>query len=144
MDVNWDTVAAIATAVGVGIGAWQIRESRKLAQSSFEDSLDQQYRELAHGIPVDALLGKSIDDIEYETRELIYNYLDLSNEQVFLRTKGRITESTWKDWCKGIESHLSKPTFNKIWEEIKVEAPGSFSALEKLEQTSFSKDPRKW
>jgi len=36
----WDTLAAIATAIGVAIAAWQIRESGKLAQSRFEDSLD--------------------------------------------------------------------------------------------------------
>ena len=42
--MNWDTVASLATAIGVCIAAWQIWQSRKLAQTSFEDGLDQQYR----------------------------------------------------------------------------------------------------
>jgi hypothetical protein len=141
----WDTIAALATAVGVLIAAWQIRESRKLSQSSFEDTLDQQYRDLAHGIPVDALIGRPVNaSQETETRELIYNYLDLCNEQVFLRKKNRITQETWKDWCAGIESHLQKVAFKQVWEEIKAQSPGSFSFLEKLENEGFSIDPREW
>lgn len=140
----WDTVAALATAIGVAVAAWQIRESRKLAQSSFEDSLDQQYRDLAHGIPVDALLGKDIPAVDGETRELIYNYLDLCNEQIFLRKKNKITRETWRDWSKGMEAHLAKPAFKHVWDEVKQEAPGGFSFLEKLEQEGFSNDPSTW
>ena len=141
----WNTIAAIATAIGVAVAAWQIRESRKLTQSSFEDSLDQQYRDLAHGIPVDALIGKEIaESQEHETRELIYNYLDLCNEQTFLRKKNRITEETWCDWCSGIEAHLMKPAFKTVWDEVKDQSPGSFSFLERLESEGFKADPRRW
>ena len=76
--MNWDTVASLATAIAVCIAAWQIWESRKLAQTSFEDGLDQQYRNLAMDIPVDALIGEPIkDNKKDELREIIYNYLDL-------------------------------------------------------------------
>ncbi len=143
--MNWDTIAALATAIGVAVAAWQINESRKLSQSSFEDTLDQQYRELAHGIPVNALIGKEIDESQKtETRELIYNYLDLCNEQIFLRKKNRIRKDTWNDWCSGIESHLQKIAFIQIWEEVKEQSPGSFSFLEKLEKEGFKIDPRRW
>ena len=141
----WNTIAAIATAIGVAVAAWQIGQSRKLAQSSFEDSLDQQYRDLAHGIPVDALIGREVAESQKtETRELVYNYLDLCNEQIFLRQKNRITVETWHDWCSGMESHLGKPAFKAIWEEVKDQSPGSFSFLERLESDSFSSDPRRW
>ena len=141
----WNTVAAIATAIGVAVAAWQIRESRKLTQSSFEDSLDKQYRDLAHGIPVDALIGKEIaESQEHETRELIYNYLDLCNEQTFLRKKHKITEETWFDWCSGMEAHLQKPAFKTVWDEVKDQSPGSFSFLERLETEGFKVDPRRW
>ncbi len=63
---DWDTIASIATAIGVCIAAWQILESRKLAQTSFEDGLDQQYRTLVKDIPVDALIGKPVDDRKSE------------------------------------------------------------------------------
>ncbi len=150
--IDWNSIAAIATAIaaiatalGVGIAAWQIRESRKLAQTSFEDSIDQQYRELAKGIPVDALIGNEVsEEQKTETRELIYNYLDLCNEQTYLRFKNRVSGDTWNDWTAGIQAHLEKTEFRNVWNEIKSEAPGTFTLLEKLEIEKFDSDPRRW
>ena len=77
MNIDWDSLVSVTTAVGVFIAAFQLRTSSKIAQSEFEDSIDQQYRDLARGIPVDALIGKSVSEDKKEmTRELIYNYLD--------------------------------------------------------------------
>ncbi len=141
----WDTLAAIATAIGVFIGVWHIREGRKLAQSSFEDSLDQQYRELSRDIPVDALIGKAAPEYKrQETRELVYNYLDLCNEQIFLRKKNRITKETWHDWSAGMKANLQKIAFKEVWQEVKNQAPGSFSFLERLENCDFNADPKNW
>lgn len=142
--MNWDTVASLATAIGVFIAAWQIRESRKLALTSFEDGIDQQYRKLAMDIPVDALIGKPINDKKYELREIIYNYLDLCNEQTYLRQKKRISKNRWKEWNDGIKDNLSKPAFKEIWNEIKDKAPKTFTALDLLEKGEFKIDPAKW
>ena len=142
--MNLDTIASIVTAVGVGIAAWQIWESRKLAQTSFEDSLDQQYRSLVMQIPVDALLGRSIPSPKkQEVREIIYNYLDLCNEQAYLRKKKRVTKSRWKEWNEGIRDNIKKPAFKEIWEEVKKEAPTTFSSLTELENSGFTCDPAK-
>lgn len=141
----WDTLAAIATAIGVAIAAWQIIKNGKLAQSSFEDSLDQQYRLLSKDIPVDALIGKPTPDAKrIETRELIYNYLDLCNEQIYLRKKSRVSRDTWEDWCSGIKENLQKVAFKEVWEEVKTEAPSSFTFLEYLEKRNFCGDPARW
>jgi len=142
--MNWDTIASLATAIGVCIGAWQIWESRKLAQTSFEDGIDQQYRKLAMNIPVDALIGKPINDKKDELREIIYNYLDLCNEQTYLRQKKRISKNRWKEWNDGIKDNLSKPVFKEVWNEIKDTAPNTFTALELLEKDEFKIDPSKW
>jgi len=143
--MNWDTIASVATAVGVCIAAWQIWASRKLAQSSFEDSLDQQYRKLAMDIPVDALIGKPInDDKKDDLREIIYNYLDLCNEQAYLWQKKRVSKNRWKEWNDGIKDNLSKPAFKEVWDEIKDYAPTTFTALDLLEKSKFKIDPSKW
>jgi len=145
MNIDWDSLVSVTTAVGVFIAAFQLRTSSKIAQSEFEDSIDQQYRDLARGIPVDALIGKSVSEDKKEmTRELIYNYLDLCNEQIFLRRKKRIRKDTWVDWCAGIESNLSKEEFEKVWSEVKREAPQTFTFLERLEKDRFISDPIKW
>lgn len=145
MNWDWNTIASLATAVSVGIAAWQIRESRKLAQTTFEDSLDKQYRRLVMKIPVDALIGKPMpDERKREVREMIFNYLDLCNEQAYLRNKKRVTKSRWNDWNEGIRDNLNKPAFKEVWEEIKEEAPSTFTSLTQLEINGFDCDPAKW
>ena len=145
MNIDWNSLVSIATAIGVLLAAFQLRISSKIAQSEFEDSIDQQYRDLARGIPVDALIGKSVSEDKKElTRELIYNYLDLCNEQTFLRKNKRVRKGTWIDWCAGIESNLEKVEFNNVWTEIKQEAPKTFTFLEKLESSKFKEDPLSW
>ena len=140
--MDWNTVASVATAIGVAVAAWQIWESRRLAQMSFEDAIDQQYRDLAMQIPVNALLGKDIPvEQKHQVREVIYNYLDLCNEQAYLRKKKRISKLRWQEWCEGIQSNLRKPVFKEVWEEVKREAPDEFTALTQLEKEGFNGDP---
>lgn len=138
-------VVSLATMIGVFIAAFQLFTSSRISQAQFEDTIDQQYRDLARGIPVDALIGKYVEESKKElTRELIYNYLDLSNEQIFLRKKKRIKKDTWTDWCLGIQDNLSKPEFQAVWLEVKKESPRTFTFLETLEENNFVSDPVKW
>ncbi len=144
LEITVDNIASIATAFGVAIAAWQIWESHKLAQTTFEDSLEQQYRNLAMKIPVDALIGKPVPkEKKPEIREIIYNYLDLCNEQIYLRVKKRIRKNRWKDWQDGIKENLRTPAFLEVWAEIKREAPSTFTFLSKLEECEFNCDPAK-
>ncbi|PCJ12201.1 MAG: hypothetical protein COB04_18080 [Gammaproteobacteria bacterium] len=150
MSVDWNAVSSVATAIGsiatamgVLFGAWQIRISKKQAQAEFEDSLDQQYRIIAMELPVDILIGEvPQEDQKTQVRELVFNYLDLSNEQVYLRAKGRVTEITWQSWCTGIQSHLARPAFLQVFEEVKDKS--GFTYLEQLVQTEYQSDPLSW
>ena len=149
MNIDWNVVTiataigSVATAVGVIFGAWQIMLSKKQAQAEFEDNFDQQYRDLTMELPVDVLIGKEPKREELaRVRELIYNYLDLTNEQVYLRAKGRISQHTWTSWCSGIKSHLERPAFRSVYNEIKQDS--SFTYLEKLVSKNYQIDPKFW
>ena len=150
MAIDWNVISSVATAIGsvatalgVLFGAWQIRISKKQSQAEFEDSLDQQYRSISMKLPVDVLIGKQPKKEEQTiVRELVYNYLDLSNEQVYLRAKGRVTQYTWQSWCSGIKAHLERPAFKVVFEEIKDVS--GFSYLEKLVETEYKSDPINW
>lgn len=86
-------LAAVAAAVGVWYARSQLAMTQKIAQMQFEDSLSKEYRELAHRIPPKALLGEHLNDQEQEQIfDEIFRYIDLSNEQVNLRKRGRIGE----------------------------------------------------
>jgi hypothetical protein len=51
-------------------------------------------------------------------RDAIYRYIDLSNEEIFLYNKRRITEDAWIEWRKGIETNMKLPAFAEIWAEV--------------------------
>ncbi|RMA82691.1 hypothetical protein [Umboniibacter marinipuniceus] len=146
----WDIISSVATAIGsilTAIGVFLAGRQLRIAQTQsiteFEDSFDQQYRALTMEIPVDVLLGKPVKPEEREdVRELIFNYLDLANEQVFLRSENRILDATWRSWKEGIKSNLSKQGFEEVFDEVRGVA--GFTYLERLVETEFQTDPRQF
>ena len=145
-------IASIATAVGVifaAVGvfmAWQqIKLTKQQAATQFEDNIAREYREIALRLPVKALLGEPLNDDEHtEQLEDFYHYIDLTNEEIFLRQRNRIGSETWTNWRDGIKSHLAKPAFRRAWNEIKMRAPESFEELRRLENSGFKDDPLRW
>jgi hypothetical protein len=57
---------------------------------------------------------------------------------------GRISRSTWVNWCDGIKTNLSRPAFDQAWKIIKKESDGSFEELRQLEEDKFKTDPMSW
>ena len=147
---DWNAISSIATATGsvltgfgVAFGAWQIRLAKKQSQAEFEDHLDQQYRKISMELPVDVLIGKEVRPEDCKrVRELIYNYFDLTNEQVYLRAKQRITRYTWKSWCSGMQAHLSRPAFKHVYDELISQT--DFTYFERLVESNFKSDPNTW
>ena len=127
------TVASIATATGVAIAAWQLVVTKRQAQSQFEDSLAEQYRRIAASLPLEALLGRPLDEGSLETNlRAFYDYFDLSNEQAFLAKGGRLRTEAWANWREGIEQHLARPAFAQAWERLSPDLDGSFDELRAL------------
>jgi hypothetical protein len=107
-------IASVATAVGVFLAFRQLRLTKQQAITSFEDTISREYRELTTSIPTKALLGKELSDTEHEKAlDGFYHYIDLSNEQIFLRQRGRVSLETWEFWRDGIKSNLCRPAFKR-------------------------------
>jgi hypothetical protein len=137
--------SSCATTVAVFILIWQIILARIQASTQFEDSLSREYRDLAQELPTQALLSENLTpDEQAKKLDEFYHYIDLTNEQVFLRQRGRIRKNTWLYWRDGIRSNLKRPAFEKAWVEIETRDPHSFSELKRLEMTEFADDPRSW
>jgi hypothetical protein len=144
-EMNWVAIGSIATARGVIFVGWQIWQTRKQNITAFEDEMSRQYREIPKTIPVEALLGEELSKEELEDAENgIYHYLDLSNEEVFLRQNGRVSSETWKSWCNGIKSNLRRWAFAQVWRTIQSKVPNDFLELQTLEAGHFTTDPRRW
>ena len=144
MQVDWTAVGSVGAAIGVLFAAWQLRQAGVHARTDFEDNLSREYRELSRQIPTRALLGQAVEDDEFaKAFPALFQYVDLSNEQIMLRMHGRIRAATWREWCDGIKSNLTKPAFARAWSEIKTRS-ASFDELRHLERGYFKDDPRKW
>jgi hypothetical protein len=144
--LNWVTVAsAVFTSIGVGIAAWQIRLSQQQGVTTFEDSINAEYRALAAKLPTQALLGEELTEKEHEKHlDEFYHYFDLCNGQIFLRQQGRISKKTWLFWCDGIHSNLKRPAFKAAWTHISSRANGDFDELRRLIEEGPKSDPKKW
>jgi len=138
-----DTISSALTAIGIFVAVKQLCLSRKLAQIAFEHSFDQRYRELIKEIPMNVLLNVENKAPEDETRELIYNYFDLCNEQVYLKFEKKIKKERWDIWCSGIKDNLDKNQFRIVWNEVTDESKNTFSYLEFLIRKEFT-DPDTW
>lgn len=123
MQDTWTAVGSIATAVAVFFAAWQVRQAGAHARTDFEDDLAREYRELARQIPTEALLGQDVDDEQFaEAFPAMFQYVDLSNEQVTLRMNGRVRAATWRDWSDGIPSNLTRPAIARAWGRTKSQS----------------------
>ena len=144
----WEVVEAIAesvTALSVVVGVFQLWQTKKANQTQFEDDLTKEYREISKTIPIKALLGKELTTEESaEAQRGLYFYIDLCNEQVFLRQNGRVCRATWIFWQDGIKTNLARPAFKKAWEDFKLTAPKDFKELRRLEKSDFEDDPKSW
>jgi hypothetical protein len=144
---DWNALSAIAntvTAISVCFAFWQLKVTKTIAQLQFEDSLAKEYRELAARIPTKAFYGTPLSEVEHkQSRDEFFRYIDLSNEQVALRRRNRISKKVWESWCAGIQYNLSLPAFRKAWTEVK-DRTDSFEELRTLESYEFRSDPRRW
>ncbi|WP_347908071.1 hypothetical protein [Pseudomonas grandcourensis] len=142
---DWiSSLASVVAAFGVFLAFWQLRISKNIAQLEFEDGLAKEYRELAANIPTKALLGVELSDEEFQKSfDELYRYIDLTNEQISLRQRGRINKEAWMNWLSGIKSNLDLPPFKRAWSEIKGKSK-SFQELRRLESENFELDPKSW
>jgi DNA-directed RNA polymerase specialized sigma24 family protein len=144
VSIDWSVLGSVGTTLAVLVAAWQVQKGTQQARTAFEDELSREYRQLARRIPVEALLGADVSDEAFDRAfPALYQYLDLTNEQIFLRMNGRIRRSTWIDWREGIRSNLARPAFGKAWRLVKKRST-NFDELRRLETTDFTEDPRRW
>lgn len=123
----------IATAIGVGVAAWQLFTTRQQAATTFEDSLANKYRTLIERISVEALFGEELSpQKQMDLLPHFYQYFDFCNEQVFLHKNGRISAETWENWEDGIKSNLDRPAFAAAWNYIAAHALNDFDDLRAL------------
>jgi len=136
-------LGTVVTAVAVAVGVQQLRlaeqESRRLrkgAQTSFEDDLSREYRALIDDMPAEVFYADTAPDDITAHRRSFYRYFDLSNEQLFLAGKQRVSPATTEQWEDGIAANLALPAFQKAWEDLLPHLEkGTFEDLRSLRRS---------
>jgi hypothetical protein len=138
-------VANVATAIGVCVALFQQVRAKRHSIVQFEDSLTREFRAIIGRLPVGALLGEDVATTIVEDHlRTFYLYFDLTNEQVFLRHRERVSEATWRTWQHGIHELMKLPAFAKAWKEIGSRAATRFQGFRRLEEKAFDWDPLTW
>jgi len=146
--ISIEAVTAISNCI-MALGALliflQIRQSKLQAKTEFEDGLNSEYRRIIHAIPARALLGKTLPKKQMnQCLDELLSYIDLCNEQAFLRQQNRIRSDTWHFWADGMKSNFSRPAFRQAWQIITTKLPSDFNELRRLDESDFQDDPATW
>lgn len=140
-----NVLAELATASGVAFTVAQLWLARRQAVTDFEDGLATEYRALAITLPTEALLGGQLDDLDHaKALAQFYHYFDLSNGQIFLRQKNRVSKRTFEFWRDGIQANMARPAFARAWKDISERVPGDFEELRRLIAEEYKVDPNSW
>ena len=142
---EWMTaVASVVSAFSVIFIICQLRLTKDIAQLTFEDSLNKEYRELCQKLPYKVFLKEQLSETELEdVMDEFYSYFDLSNQQVFLRATARLSEKTWMNWRDGIRANLDLPNFKYAWSVFEKDEK-IFNELKQIIKKNFEEDPVKW
>ncbi len=161
MQLENDTIQIIGTSVSMValfFIFWQIRMTKNIAKIEFEDSMNSEYRNIIEKLPIEMMLGKEVSPLikdlcmnrffeetnpskKREEENILsgfYRYFDLTNEQLFLILKGRISIRTGNDWMEGMQHNLRNPNFEKAYELI-VKSNESFRELKYINCKIFQK-----
>lgn len=126
-------LAPYATSIGVVIAMIQLWRAATQGVTTFEDSISKEYRDIMRRIPYKALVGMEMNQKEKDDAyNEIYNYMDLCNEQIFLRKNRRIRKNTWKDWQEGMKLNFDLPFFKDASTEIFEKLPDTFQELRRV------------
>lgn len=124
------SLTGIATSTSMIIAYRQLRLATRNTQVTFEDALAREFRQVSMRMPLKALIGQPLDDAEMEASlAAFYWYFDLTNEQLFLRRHGRISETVWRSWEEGIERAMRRPAFAAAWARITQGSDTTFNEL---------------
>src|SRR4051794_40584100 len=139
--IDWTAVGSVATAFGVAAVFMELAAGRRQQRTQLEDELSREYRAIAATFPIDAQLDRPIKSVDVTSDDkppspdeigVLIRYIDLCNQQVFLRQQRRISFATWQDWHAGIRDNLTRPAVARTWAFIREHTDDSFHELAEL------------
>lgn len=128
-------IAIFATGISISFGFRQYKiENDKMFKELFQ-SFNEKY-DLKFNNKLNKIEQKTKEDLNYELNKkqiaLIMDYLNLCAEEYLWYTKGRIDETVWKSWEKGMKFYINIKSIKKVVETQKAQKDSFYGLFEKL------------
>ena len=120
------TISASVASGSVLLGVLAFVHGRRQVQTTFEDAIAREYRDIAGALPSAAFYKDAQPELGDDGRKAMFRYFDLSNEQLRLIGEGRVREETAKVWVAGITVLMRQPGFRAAWDELNPLLPAGF------------------
>jgi hypothetical protein len=125
-------IALIVTAGGVLAAVFGLRQSNRERLRQFEAMYVQRYWSILDQLSLDALEGSSQASIGHGDRKGIRAYLFLCEDELEMRGRGYIADTTYEMWSEAVIAQLEQPMFQAVWEQVAKEAIFPYKHLKAL------------
>ena len=134
-------IALIVTAVGVLAAVFGLRQSNRERLRQFEAMYVQRYWSIVDQLSLDALAGSTTDPPSEADLKAIRAYLFLCEDELEMRGRGYIADTTYKMWTDAAVTQLQQPMFQVVWEQVLKESTFPYKHLYALCAQPESYDP---
>jgi len=125
-------IALIVTAAGVVAAVFGLRQSNRERLRQFEAMYVQRYWSILDQLSLGALSGSAEEDPSETDEKAIRAYLFLCEDELEMRAKGYIADTTYRIWADGALAQLKQPTFRAVWEQVLKEPTFPYEHLRAL------------
>lgn len=134
-------IALIVTAVGVLAAVFGLRQSNRERMRQFEAMYVQRYWSILDQLSLDALAGSTKDPTSEADLKAIRAYLFLCEDELEMRGRGYIADTTYQIWADAAVTQLRQPIFQAVWEQVLKESTFPYKHLDALCSEPESYDP---
>ena len=134
-------IALIATAVGVLAAVFGLRQSNRERLRQFEAMYVQRYWSILDQLSLDALAGSTKEPPSEADLKAIRAYLFLCEDELEIRGRRYIADTTYKIWTDAAVTQLQQPMFRAVWEQVLKESTFPYKHLQALCSQPESYDP---
>lgn len=122
-------IATVATVLVALAGLWiTLRGIRDQLWLQTFAEYTRRYSEIVRELPSESRRpgsAFSLDALNPDERGRVLNaaraYLNLTSEEFFLHSRGRIDDETWRIWKTGIAQTVRLPWLRLAWQELEIE-----------------------
>lgn len=125
-------IALIVTAVGVFAAVLGLRQSNRERLRQFEAMYVQRYWSILDQLSLDVLAGSSKSHPSEADLKAIRAYVFLCEDELEMRGRGYIADTTYKIWTEAAVTQLQQPAFHAVWEQVLKESTFPYKHLRAL------------